>query len=67
MTSFVLVALVAQLGENNPATGARVTVNEVYRFATDYLEIDYIFWGTEEPYYSREILPYLRNLRTRAR
>ena len=55
------------LGEKNPATGSRVTVDELYRFATDYLGTNYIFWGTEEPYYSTEILPYLRNLRTRAR
>lgn len=55
------------LGEKNPATGARVTVDELYRFATDYLRSDYIFWGTEEPYYSTDILPYLRNPGTRAR
>ena len=55
------------LGEKNPATGSRVTVDELYRFATGYLRTNYVFWGTEEPYYSTEILPYLRNLRTRAR
>ena len=51
------------LAEKNPATGARITVPEVYRFATDYLRLDYIFWGTEEPYYSAEILPYLDRVR----
>ncbi len=36
--------------------------NELYRFAQDHLRLDYVFWGTQEPYYSDEILPYLRNL-----
>lgn len=51
------------LEDKNPATGARITVPELYRFATDYLRLDYIFWGTEEPYYTAEILPYLEQLR----
>ena len=50
------------LAEKNPETGARVTVDELYRFAKDELRLDYIFWGTEEPYYSTEIIPYLRGL-----
>jgi hypothetical protein len=53
------------LAEKNPATGERVTVAELYRFAKDYLRLDYIFWGTEEPYYSTEIIPFLRDLQVR--
>jgi len=53
------------LEDRNPTTGARVTVDELYRFAKDRLLLDYIFWGTQEPYYSDEITPYLRNLRAR--
>lgn len=53
------------LAERDPGTGARVTVAELYRFATDELRLDYIFWGTEEPYYSTEIIPYLRGLNAR--
>jgi hypothetical protein len=49
----------------DPETGARVTVAELYRFATDRVRLDYIFWGTQEPYYSTEILPYLRGLHVR--
>jgi hypothetical protein len=41
-------------------TGRRMTVAELERFATEYLGVDYIFWCTEEPYYSRELVPYLR-------
>jgi hypothetical protein len=47
------------LAEKNPATGAPVTVDELVRYATDTLRLDYIFWGTEEPYYSTAVLPWL--------
>jgi hypothetical protein len=50
------------LADKNSATGARVTVAELHRFARDTLRLDYVFWGTQEPYYSTEILPYLRSL-----
>ena len=50
------------LSEANPTTGRPVTVDALYRFARDDLRLDYIFWGTEEPYYSRDVLPYLRSL-----
>lgn len=53
------------LAERNPATGERVTVAELHRFARDDLRLDYIFWGTQEPYYSTEVIPYLRGLRVR--
>jgi len=50
------------LDDRNPTTGERVTVGELYEFARDDLRLDYIFWGTQEPYFSDEILPYLRSL-----
>jgi hypothetical protein len=50
------------LDETNPETGERVTVDALYRFARDSLRLDYIFWGTQEPHYSNEILPHLSNL-----
>jgi hypothetical protein len=50
------------LEEKDPATGSRVTPAELYRFSTDRLHLDYIFWGTQEPYYSREVLPFIRSL-----
>jgi len=48
------------LEDRNPATGEPVTVAELHRFARDRLRLDYLFWGTQEPYYSTQILPYLR-------
>jgi hypothetical protein len=47
------------LAERNSATGARVSVEDLVRYATDTLRLDYVFWGTEEPYYSKEVLPWL--------
>lgn len=48
------------LEETNPTTGKRVTVAKLYRFAKERLRLDYSFWGTQEPYYSEEILPFLK-------
>jgi hypothetical protein len=53
------------LAQQNPETGTRVTVDELYRFGKERLRLDFIFWGTEEPYYSTDILPYLRGLSRR--
>ncbi|HKW13637.1 MAG TPA: hypothetical protein VJS69_04040, partial [Candidatus Krumholzibacteria bacterium] len=50
------------LEDKDPGSGRVVTVDELYRFARDQLHVDYIFWGTQEPYYSRDILPYLEAL-----
>jgi hypothetical protein len=46
--------------EMNPKTGKRVTVKEIYDFANDYLGLDYIFWCTQEPYYTHDLLPFLK-------
>lgn len=50
------------LEDRSPATKERVTVGELYRFAKAPLRLDYVFWGTQEPYYSKEVLPFLRSL-----
>jgi len=50
------------LAERDPASGKPVTVAELHAFARDRLRLDYVFWGTEEPYYSRDVLPYLHEL-----
>jgi hypothetical protein len=47
----------------NPATGRRVEITELMKFATEYLKVDYVFWGTEEPYYSAAVIPFLRGAR----
>jgi len=43
----------------DPKTGKRMTIAELLAFATDQLNVDYVFWCTEEPYYSKELIPFL--------
>jgi hypothetical protein len=44
----------------NPKTAQPITIAELIGFATEYLKVDYIFWCTEEPFYSKKLLPFLR-------
>ena len=44
----------------NPKTHMRVTIPELVQFAKYYLHVEYIFWCTEEPFYSRDLMPFLR-------
>jgi len=44
----------------DPKTGKRASIADLLKFATDYLKVDYIFWCTEEPYYSDELIPFMR-------
>jgi len=46
--------------QKDPKTGAQMTIAELVEFAKSELKVDYIFWCTEEPFYSRDLLPYLR-------
>lgn len=46
--------------EKDPKTGKRPTVGELLKFATEYLRVDYVFWCTQEPYYSGELIPFLK-------
>ena len=53
--------------EINPKTGKKVTPLELLQFARDDLKLDYIFWGNQEPYYSKEVIPALRSREMAAR
>lgn len=44
----------------DPKTGKRATIHELLKFATGYLKVNYIFWGAQEPFYSKEVIPYLK-------
>jgi len=46
----------------NPKTNQKIKAEELYLFAKDYLHLSYIFWGTEEPFFHNEIIPFLKNL-----
>ena len=47
----------------NPKTGKRVTISELLRFGSDYLRVDYLFWCTQEPYYSEELIRFFQSKR----
>jgi hypothetical protein len=50
------------LDEIDPATGSPVTIERLYRYASDSLRLDYLFWGTQEPHYSTGVVPFIRAL-----
>ena len=50
------------LADRDRTTGHRITVPELYAFAVTRLRLNCIFWGTEEPYYTAAVLPFLRTL-----
>ena len=44
----------------NPKTGKPVTIPELIDFGSEYLKVDYIFWCTQEPFYSHDLMPFVR-------
>ena len=46
----------------NPKTGKQVSIAEIIDFGKAYLGVDYIFWCTEEPYYSQHLIPFMKKL-----
>jgi hypothetical protein len=47
----------------NPSSGMQVTIPELERFGRDYLKVNYIFWCTQEPFYSAKLIPFLQGRR----
>ena len=45
----------------DPATGQPEQIANLFAFARDFLKVSYIFWGTEEPYYTSQVIPFLRS------
>ena len=61
----VLAAMAVQdgnLADRDRRTDRRITVAELYAYAVTTLRLDYLFWGTEEPYFTADVLPFLRAL-----
>jgi hypothetical protein len=46
--------------DRNPKTGQQVTVSELIEFATGFLRVRYIFWCTQEPFYSTQVIPHFQ-------
>ena len=51
------------LAEVNPMTGKPVTVEELVTYAATSLGVNYLFWGTEEPYFTRDVVPTIKKRR----
>jgi hypothetical protein len=47
----------------NPKTNKQITTEEIYDFAKNYLNLTYIFWGTEKPYFKNKTIPFLKSLK----
>jgi hypothetical protein len=47
----------------NPKTGKQVTLIEILDFAQNFLRLDYVFWCTQEPFYTKQVLPLLKSLK----
>jgi hypothetical protein len=58
--SYPLLAAKGNLAARDPLTGQPVSVPELAAFARDSLRLDFVFWGTQEPYYTRDVLTWLR-------
>jgi hypothetical protein len=46
--------------QKNPKTETQVTIEQLEEFARDYLKVKYVFWCTQEPFYSKELIPKMR-------
>ena len=50
----------------DPVTHQPLGIARVAAFAQDSLRLDYVFWGTQEPWFTRDVLPWLRAQPARA-
>ncbi len=59
----VPTAIAVQWGNyeaRNPKTGLTITVQELFKFASEELKVGFIFWSTQEPYFTRDVVPFVR-------
>lgn len=47
-------------GGISPKTRKPFPIPDLISFARNYLRVDYLFWCTEEPYYSKNLIPFMR-------
>ena len=47
---------------DNPKTGKKFTIPELYYFAKNYLGANAIFWNIQEPQFSEKVLPFLEKI-----
>ncbi len=44
----------------NPKTKKRITLAELLSFAVNELKVDYVFWCIQEPFYSKQVIPFFK-------
>lgn len=44
-----------------PQTGKEVSIAEIISFGKEYLGVDYIFWCTEEPFFSERLIRFMKS------
>ena len=49
-----------------PQPEHEVTIRELYDFAKNDLKVDSIFWCTQEPYFSKNLIPFLKGIGVRS-
>ena len=47
----------------NPKTSRVVSIAELFEFARTELRVDYLFWSTQEPYFTKGVIPLLEDHR----
>lgn len=45
--------------EINPKTDKQVTIEEIYDFGNDEIGLDFVFWCTQEPFYTQKLIPFM--------
>lgn len=63
-SDYIKTGMAVQWGnyeEINPKTGKQVTIAEILEFGENEIGTDYIFWCTQEPYYTKYLIPFIRN------
>ena len=49
----------------NPKTGVAITIGELLNFAERELRVNFLFWSTQEPYFTKHVIPFLDGRRNR--
>ena len=42
-------------------TGKRATIEQLLKFATNEPKLDYLFWVSEAPYFSQQLIPFMQS------
>ena len=46
--------------QRDPRSGKQVTIAEIEAFAHEFLKVDYVFWSMQEPFFSEQVVPFVK-------